>query len=61
MNQSPNDPVIDEIREARRRISERCDNDPAKLVEYYIQLQEQYRDRMLDEAKAANRSDPSAA
>jgi len=41
------DPPIDEVREVRRQISERFDHDPARLVEYYIQLQEQYRARLL--------------
>lgn len=40
------DPVIDEIREVRRRISASCDHDPAKLVAYLIQFQEQFRDRL---------------
>ncbi len=30
----PPDPVIDEIREVRRRISERFDHDPERLVAY---------------------------
>ncbi len=34
-----NDPVIDRIREARRLISEECDHDPEKLIEYYIRRQ----------------------
>lgn len=42
------DPVVDEIREVRHRISERCGHDPQRLVSYYMELQEQYRDRMLD-------------
>jgi hypothetical protein len=41
------DPVIDEVRELRRRISQRFDHDPAKLVAYYMQLQEKYRDRLV--------------
>lgn len=45
------DPVIDEIREVRHEISARFDHDPAKLVAYYIKLQEQYRDRLLETEK----------
>ncbi|HZZ28384.1 MAG TPA: hypothetical protein VFE46_10320 [Pirellulales bacterium] len=41
------DPVIDEIREVRRRISAQFDHDPARLVAYYQQLQEQHRDRLM--------------
>lgn len=42
-----NDPVIDEIREVRHRISERFGHDPDRLVAYYVQLQQQYRDRLI--------------
>ncbi len=34
------------VRESRRRISERFGHDPKKLVEYYIEQQQQYQDRM---------------
>jgi hypothetical protein len=37
MKQSQSDPVIDEIREVRHRISARFDHDPARLVTYYIE------------------------
>jgi hypothetical protein len=56
-----NDPPIDEIREVRRRISARFDHDPARLVDYYVKLQEQYRDRLIDPAKATEEKDPAAA
>ena len=44
MESTPNDPVIDEIREVRHRISEKFGHDPEKLVAYYMQMQEPYRD-----------------
>jgi hypothetical protein len=47
MSQTNPDPVIDEVREVRHRISEEVGHDPARLVEYYIRLQEQYRERLL--------------
>jgi hypothetical protein len=43
------DPAIAQIRETRHRISERCGHDPQKLVDYYIELQKKYQDRLLDE------------
>jgi hypothetical protein len=61
MNPTPIDPVIDEIREVRRRISERVGHDPARLVAYYMELQERYRDRLTDAVEAPERADPSAA
>jgi hypothetical protein len=48
---TPNDPVIDEIREVRHRISEECKHDPAQLVAYYMKLQEQNRDRLIASPK----------
>lgn len=41
------DPVIDEVREARRRISARFDHDPARLVAYYMELQEREAGRSV--------------
>jgi hypothetical protein len=42
------DPAISRVREVRQRISREFDNDPKKLVEYYMQLQERHKDRILD-------------
>jgi hypothetical protein len=61
MNSIPSDPVIDEIREVRHRISEQCGHDPRRLVDYYIALQEQYRDRLLKTQDSSDQADPSAA
>jgi len=41
------DLTLARVREARRRISEKCDHDPKRLVEYYLKLQEQQRDRVF--------------
>jgi hypothetical protein len=54
------DPVIDEIREARHRISARFDHDPERLVAYYMELQEKHRDRLI-EGSAKERKGQSAA
>lgn len=61
MNQPQPDPVVDEIREVRRRISAQFDHDPAQLVAYYIRLQEGYRDRLLGDPKSGEFGDKSAA
>lgn len=45
------DPVIDEIRRIRHQISAEHDHDPRKLVEHYMKLQEQYRDRLIHSRK----------
>jgi hypothetical protein len=61
MKPNLNDPVIDEIREIRHRISERFAHDPARLVDYYMELQEEYRDRLIDTKKPSQQTDQSAA
>jgi hypothetical protein len=61
MKQKQSDPVIDEIREVRHRISARFDHDPTRLVVYYMELQKQYQDRLIETEKTAERTDQSAA
>jgi hypothetical protein len=41
------DPVIDEIRAVRSRISAQFDHDPKKLVEHYMELQKRHADRLI--------------
>ena len=53
MKQSQADPVIDEIREVRHRISARVDHEPARLVAYYIELQKRYGDRFVAAVRVA--------
>ncbi|HYW05644.1 MAG TPA: hypothetical protein VE913_01740 [Longimicrobium sp.] len=53
--------MIEEVREARRRISARFDHDPARLVAYYLELQQQYQHRMLDVAQVPTHVGESAA
>jgi hypothetical protein len=54
------DPVIDEVREVRHQISARFGHDPARLVAYYMELQEQYRDRLI-QTPQGQPADKSAA
>ena len=61
MKQSESDSVIDEIREIRHRISARFDHDPVRLVAYYMELQKQYRDRLVETEQIAERNDHSAS
>jgi hypothetical protein len=61
MTQDWSDPVVDVIREVRRRTAARFDNDPARLVAYYMNLQEQRRERPINPPKAAEPTDQSAA
>ncbi|MCI0743105.1 MAG: hypothetical protein L0Y72_29100 [Gemmataceae bacterium] len=41
------DPAIQAVRDARRRISESVGHDPRKLVAHYRELQKRHRDRLL--------------
>jgi len=61
MTHEQGDPVVDEIREIRRLISARFDHDPARLVAYYMELQERHRHRLIDRPKAPESRDESAA
>jgi hypothetical protein len=56
MRETQSDPVIDEIREIRHRISARFDHDPAKLVAHYMEFQKQYEDRLLKNDKGTEQS-----
>jgi hypothetical protein len=49
------DPVIDEVRAVRHRISAECGHDPERLVAYYMQLQQQFRDRLVKGAAPPNK------
>jgi hypothetical protein len=57
MNQS--DPVIDEVREVRHRISARFHHDPALLVAYYMELQDQHRERLVVTQEVSTAAEPS--
>jgi len=49
---TPSDPIIDQIREVRHRISEEFGHDPARLVEHYRKLErEEYADRLARAGK----------
>jgi hypothetical protein len=61
MTQERSDPVIDEVREIRQRISARFGHDPVRLVAYYMELQDRHRNRLIDCSKAPDRGDESAA
>lgn len=51
MTQNLDDPVIDEIRDVRHRISARFGHDPTRLVAFYMELQKQYQDRLIETAR----------
>jgi hypothetical protein len=61
MKQNLSDPVIDEIREVRHRISARFDHDSTRLVAHYIELQKEHQHRLIESGKRAERTNQSAA
>jgi hypothetical protein len=42
------DDVVEEVRRIRREIWAEFDNDPAKVLAYYRELDKEYADRMID-------------
>ena len=54
------DPAIVHVREVRHLISQQHAHDPKKLVEYYLQLQEKYKDRLLEQVKSKKPEEASA-
>ncbi len=59
----PSDPVIDEVRKVRHRISERCGHNLERLVAYYLELQLQFHDRLISNersSKSAGRDQTTA-
>jgi len=42
-----NDPILQRIWDTRQKIYTQCDNDPVKLVAYYIERQKQNSQRLL--------------
>ncbi len=46
------DKAIEEIRKVRKEISAEFDNDPKKLIEHYIELQDQYKERLVKKQKS---------
>ena len=57
MKQNQSDPVIDEIREVRHRISARFGHDPTQLVAFYMEMQKQYQDRLMETTKSSQDRD----
>jgi hypothetical protein len=55
------DPVIDEIRQVRHRISAKFGHDAARLINHYIKSQQRHGDRLLGSAKSNVRAgEPTA-
>ena len=42
------DPVLQQIREIRHQISKNHQHDPQKLINYYLELQQQYKQKNIN-------------
>ncbi len=47
MKDNSNLGALEQVRAARHRISKRFDHDPRKLIEHYMELQQEYKDRLV--------------
>jgi hypothetical protein len=54
------DPTLDRIRRARHEISAACGHDPHRLVQYYIEMQAQHRERLVQTPDPATRGKSAA-
>lgn len=44
----PEDPVLDELDDARRRIFEECGNDPQRYIAFYREYQKQFTEQLVN-------------
>ena len=54
----PDSPLV-RVRKARCQISEECGNDPKRLVEYFMKLQERHRDRLVHSTTTGSKGTPA--
>ena len=54
------DDIVEEVREIRRQIWAQLDNDPEKVMAYYMEQQKQYADRMIDAPKPGQQGKSAA-
>lgn len=53
------DPTIERIRKIRHEISQQCDHDTRKLLEYYMKYQKKYKDRLIKRPEIVKRTKSS--
>ena len=54
------DDVVEEVRRIRREIWVEFDNDPEKVMAYYMELDKQYADRMIDSPRSGKQGRSAA-
>lgn len=53
------DDAVEEVREIRRQISARFDDDPTKLIEHYMERQKRHGDRLIDLPASKRQDEPT--
>lgn len=57
----PADPFLDEVEEAQRKLEAEFDNDPAKLLAHYEEVQKHHAHRLVSRHVAARVASQAAA
>ncbi len=55
---STDSPIVEEVRERRRQISAQYDHDLDKYFKHLCEIQEQYRDRLVDQITVVRSTPP---
>ena len=55
------DVVINQIREVRHQISEQHGHDPQQLINYYLELQQQFTEQLLEDNHVSQTEENSPA
>lgn len=50
----PNDPLLDEVEEAQRRVEAEYDHEPSRLLASYLEEQKQYKGRLVRRPKSGD-------
>lgn len=54
------DDAVEEVREIRRKLWAQFDNDPVRMIEYLMEQEKQYRERLWDPRTRAREDKPAA-
>jgi hypothetical protein len=55
-----NDPLLEELDAARRRLFAKCGNDPERVFEWFLEYQKQYADRLISRHQQSPRGKSAA-
>jgi hypothetical protein len=55
-----NDPLLEELDEARARLFAKCGNDPERVFAWFLEYQKQYSDRLISRHQQSPRGKSAA-